>query len=162
MMTPWRNTGGPWRNTGRKNPMPREMDAPVIEAAGAVVERNTPEGLCIAVIYRERYGPEWALPKGKRRPGETWQQTGLREVEEEIGLRPVIIGIAGATAYLAGGVPKLVLYWRMCADREPGPFAPNEEVRKLAWLSLPQAIERLSHPEEANILRMIVQRNSAQ
>jgi 8-oxo-dGTP pyrophosphatase MutT (NUDIX family) len=142
--------------------MSKTMDAPVIEAAGGVVERNMPEGLCIAVIYRERYGPEWALPKGKRQPGETWQQTGLREVEEEIGLRPIIVGIAGATAYLAGGLPKLVLYWRMRANTGPGPFAPNEEVRKLAWLPLPQAIERLSHPEEANILQMMVQRNSAQ
>jgi 8-oxo-dGTP diphosphatase len=139
------------------------MHVPVIEAAGGVVEWNTPEGVCIAVVFRERYGPEWALPKGKRQPGETWQQTALREVEEEIGLRPDVTGVAGATAYLAGGVPKLVLYWRMHANAEWGPFAPNEEVRRLAWLPLPQAIKRLSHLQEANILRMMtVQRTSAQ
>jgi 8-oxo-dGTP diphosphatase len=137
------------------------IDAPVIEAAGGVVELTTPDGLVIAVIYRERYGPEWALPKGKRKPGETWQQTGLREVEEEIGLRPEITGIAGATAYLAGGVPKIVLYWRMQIGQGLAPFAPNEEVRKLAWLPLPQAIDRLSHPEEANIIRMMMRQDNA-
>jgi 8-oxo-dGTP pyrophosphatase MutT (NUDIX family) len=62
------------------------MSRPVIEASGGIVERRSPEGTRIAVIYRERYGPEWSLPKGKRLPGETWQETALREVREEIGV----------------------------------------------------------------------------
>jgi 8-oxo-dGTP diphosphatase len=129
------------------------INTPVIEAAGGVVERGEQDGGGIAVIYRERYGPEWALPKGKRRPGETWQEAGLREVEEEIGLRAVITGVAGATAYLAQGKPKVVLYWRMRLDGAAGPFTANDEVKNLAWLPLHQALERLSHPEETEILR---------
>lgn len=137
------------------------INAPVIEAAGGVVQRDTPDGHCVAVIYRERYGPEWALPKGKRRPGETWQQTALREVEEEIGLRPTIIGLAGATAYLAGNSPKLVLYWKMRVNDQLTPFTPNEEVRELAWLPLPQATDRLTHREEKLILQMMMPKNVA-
>ena len=136
-------------------------DMRVIEAAGGVVERTTPEGPCVAVIYRERYGPEWALPKGKRRRGETWQETALREVEEEIGLRADIVSVAGATAYATDKGPKIVLYWHMRADGSVPPFTPNEEVRELAWLPLAQAIERLTHPEEAGILRMMAKRPSA-
>ncbi len=105
--------------------------ATVIEAAGGVVERHTAAGCHIAVICRTRYGVEWGLPKGKRQAGETWQQVALREVEEETGLRPEIIGVAGATAYLAGGTPKLVLYWHTpptwktsCARRKPKPCSP--------------------------------------
>jgi hypothetical protein len=86
--------------------MADRLDATVIEAAGGVVECDTPDGRCIAVIYRERYGPEWTLPKGKRQAGESWQQTALREVQEETGFRARITGVAGATAYLAGGIPK--------------------------------------------------------
>jgi 8-oxo-dGTP diphosphatase len=135
------------------------IDAPVIEAAGGVVQRETPEGLFVAVIYRERYGPEWALPKGKRQPGETWQQTALREVEEETGLRPTIIGLAGATTYLAGSAPKLVLYWKMRVDDQPTQFIPNEEVRELEWLPLPRAADRLTHPEEQLVLRMMLEKS---
>src|SRR5437016_12075747 len=102
-----------------------ELEAQVIEAAGGIVERDTPQGLLIAVIHRERYGSEWALPKGKRAAGESWQQTALREVEEELGIRPVIVGLAGATTYLANGVPKLVLYWRMQVEQDSAPFKPN-------------------------------------
>jgi 8-oxo-dGTP diphosphatase len=139
--------------------MPEQLNAKVIEAAGGIVERDTPEGPLIAIIYRERHGPEWSLPKGKRQIGESWQETALREVKEETGLDTTIIGVAGATAYLAVGVPKLVLYWRMRADDEAPPFTANEEVRRLTWLTPPQAIERLSHTEEANLVRKLFQRS---
>src|SRR6266436_9802697 len=104
----------------------QKLSAQVIEAAGGIVERNTSEGVRIAIIYRKRYGGEWGLPKGKRQAGESWQQTALREVQEEIGLTPVIVGVAGATAYLAEGVPKLVLYWRMRVEGAIEPFVPND------------------------------------
>jgi 8-oxo-dGTP diphosphatase len=133
------------------------LDAEVIEGAGGVVENSSPGGHRIAVIYRERYSGEWGLPKGKRKQGESWQATALREVEEEIGLKPVITGIVGASAYLAGGVPKLVLYWRMRVDGEVPPFEPNDEAKVLAWLSPEDAIKRLTHREEADIVRRAFQ-----
>ena len=51
--------------------MSERLNADVIEAAGGIVVRDTPEGPLIAVIYRKRYGPEWALPKGKRQADES-------------------------------------------------------------------------------------------
>ena len=127
----------------------------VIEAAGGVVERQTPEGPLYAIICRDRYGVEWALPKGKREPGEEWHETALREVAEETGLSPKIVGVAGAAAYHTGTAPKIVLYWHMLVD-EPSPsFTPNEEVRELAWLPRTEAIERLDHPEEKSVLRLL-------
>jgi len=135
--------------------MPKELDAEVIEAAGGIVERETSKGRRIAVIYRERYGGEWGLPKGKRKAGESWQKTAQREVEEETGVIPMIVGIAGATAYLAAGVPKLVLYWRMRVRGKTPPFTPNKEVTKVTWLAAADAIERLSHPQEAELLRRL-------
>jgi 8-oxo-dGTP pyrophosphatase MutT (NUDIX family) len=133
--------------------MPANLDAPVIEAAGGIVERGPKDAPSIAVIYRERYGPEWALPKGKRKRRETWQQTALREVGEEIGLRATIVGVAGATAYLADGKPKIVLYWRMRVDGSPSASRDREEVKRLEWLTPVDAIKRLSHEEEAYLVR---------
>src|SRR3954469_5846649 len=109
--------------------MTGQFSAEGIEAAGGIVELHDSGQTRIAVIYRERYAGEWGLPKGKRQPGESWQATALREVEEEIGLKPIITGIVGATAYLAGGTPKLVLYWRMRLDGPVPPFQANDEVK---------------------------------
>jgi 8-oxo-dGTP diphosphatase len=133
--------------------MSEQLSAEVIEGAGGIVELHDSGQTRIAVVYRERYAGEWGLPKGKRQPGESWQATALREVEEEIGLNPIITGIVGATAYLAGGTPKLVLYWRMRVDGTVPPFEPNDEVKMLAWLSPEEAIKRLTHREEGDIVR---------
>jgi 8-oxo-dGTP diphosphatase len=133
------------------------LEDQVIEGSGGVVERKSQDGSRIAVIYRERYAGEWGLPKGKRQPGESWQTTALREVEEEIGLKAVITGVVGATAYLAGGTPKLVLYWRMRVDGDVPPFESNDEAKALAWLSPGEAIERLTHREEADIVQRAFQ-----
>jgi 8-oxo-dGTP diphosphatase len=130
-----------------------KLNEKVIEAAGGIVERDAPDGPLIAVIYRERYGGEWGLPKGKRQVGESWQETALREVEEEIGQPSVITGIAGATGYLVNGVPKLVLYWRMHVDYGT-PFLPNDEVRKLTWLTPRKAIEQLKYQEEVTLVKL--------
>jgi 8-oxo-dGTP diphosphatase len=127
----------------------------VIEAAGGIVERPSPGGPVIAVIYRERYDGEWALPKGKRQPGESWQQTALREVAEETGIATAITNFAGATAYLANGVPKVVLYWRMKSRGQIPAFIPNDEVHKLEWLAPEEAMRRLTHDEEKELLSKI-------
>ena len=141
--------------------MSEKLNSEVIEAAGGIIECATSEGPLIAVAYRERYGGEWGLPKGKRQAGESWQKTALREVREETGLAPDIVDVAGATAYLAEGVPKIVLYWRMRADRATEPFVPNEEVTKLVWLTPALAAERLTHREEADLVRRIFEHSGA-
>src|SRR6266550_2042474 len=65
------------------------------------------------------------------------------------------MGIAGATTYLAKGIPKFVLYWRMRVAQELAPFKPNEEVTRLEWLRPKAAIERLTHREEKDLLGRI-------
>jgi 8-oxo-dGTP diphosphatase len=123
----------------------------IIEAAGGLVERNTPDGLRIAVILRERYGTEWALPKGKKRTGESWQEAALLEVREETGLSATVIGLAGASSYIANGSPKLVVYFRMRAN-ETAPFVPNDETTRLEWCSPEEAIMTLSHQDQSKLV----------
>lgn len=129
------------------------LEAKVIEAAGGVVERITAGEKRIAVIRRDRYGEEWVLPKGKRLAGESWQETALREVNEELGFPVEITNVAGSSFYLANTTPKVVVYWLMRPKLAPGPFVPNDEARDLQWLTLPQAMTKLSHPEEQLVLQ---------
>ena len=121
-------------------------NAPVIEAAGGILWRKIPRGLEIALIHRDRYD-DWTLPKGKREPGETWQETALREVFEETGLRAELLSYAGAMGYTVKGHPKVVLYWNMQAPADQ-PFIPNEEVDHMVWLPVEDAIVKMSYPDE--------------
>ncbi|SEW00567.1 NUDIX domain-containing protein [Chryseobacterium wanjuense] len=55
----------------------------IIEAAGGVV--NNPEG---EILFIKRLG-KWDLPKGKMEKGESREESAVREIEEETGLKDV-------------------------------------------------------------------------
>jgi 8-oxo-dGTP diphosphatase len=75
----------------------------------------------------------------------------LREVREETGLRAEIERPLGCTAYVdRRGRDKVACYWLMQA--KGGRFKPGVEVDKLAWLSLPDAIKRLTYPRDRKLL----------
>jgi len=123
----------------------------LIVAAGGIVEQGTREGLKIAVIYRERHGGEWSLPKGKQDAGESLQETARREVREETGCDVRFTGFAGCTHYYHGETPKVVLYWKMelvgiCR------FEPSGEVRQITWLSPGEAYDRMAYSDEKVLL----------
>ena len=117
-----------------------------IKAAGGVVMRD---GL-IAVVHRPRYD-DWSLPKGKLDPGETFEQAALREVEEETGLRARLVQPVPPVHYDAHGRPKVVRYWLMSVDSDPG-FEPNDEVDELRWLSPADALELLTYDRDKGVV----------
>lgn len=57
----------------------------VVEAAGGIVENKKGE-----ILFIRRLG-KWDLPKGKIEKGESLEQAALREVEEETGLKTLIL-----------------------------------------------------------------------
>jgi 8-oxo-dGTP pyrophosphatase MutT (NUDIX family) len=63
-------------------------------SAGGIVVRyeSGQPWLVVGSRRRERDGRTWTLPKGTPNPGETRQQTAIREVEEETGLAVRITG----------------------------------------------------------------------
>jgi 8-oxo-dGTP pyrophosphatase MutT (NUDIX family) len=64
-----------------------------INAAGGLVKNERGDILMI------RRRGKWDLPKGKAEPGESQEQTALREVEEECGLKGLILQHSLTTTY---------------------------------------------------------------
>ncbi len=132
--------------------MKKSEHHPVIEAAGGLVWRYEQGQSEIILIHRARYN-DWALPKGRRKKGETWQATACREVAEETGITPKLENYAGAVGYtLPDGDPKVVLFWNMTIDRADN-FIPKEEVDAIAWVSPVDALRMMSYPDEKELLR---------
>jgi 8-oxo-dGTP pyrophosphatase MutT (NUDIX family) len=67
-------------------------------SAGGVVARVTGQGLEIVICGRNSDGV-WGLPKGTPNPGETMEETALREVSEETGLEVDIFDKIGVVEY---------------------------------------------------------------
>ncbi len=130
--------------------MDENSQAEVIEAAGGILWRRRGGMAELAVIHRPKH-QDWSLPKGKRDPGESWQQTALREVLEETGCEAEIGRFATGTIYTVRGRPKVVLFWHMTVTSEV-PFTPNAEVDKLEWMTPEAALERLDYATERRLL----------
>jgi 8-oxo-dGTP diphosphatase len=126
------------------------VDPPVIKAAGGILQRSTPRGDEVMVVYRKRH-QDWTLPRGKVKDGESFQDAAMRQVLEETGCSCRIGNYLGTISYSDQGVPKVVLFWKMTLVEDKG-ITGNEEIGQALWLQLPAAIERLTHAQEKALL----------
>jgi 8-oxo-dGTP diphosphatase len=124
------------------------MSSDEIQAAGGMV---VDEHGRVAVVHRPNYD-DWTLPKGKLDAGETFEQAALREVWEETGLRCTLVRELPSTEYTVRDRPKIVRYWLMSVDEDPG-FKPNSEVDELRWLSPADAAALLTYDRDKEVLR---------
>ena len=102
----------------------------------------------VLVVHRPKYD-DWAFPKGKLEPGETWEAAALREVEEETGLRCELAGYAGSTRYPVRAGTKEVRFFRMTAA---GEAEPRNEVDAVRWLGLEEAQALLTYDHDRELL----------
>jgi 8-oxo-dGTP diphosphatase len=128
-------------------------DPPVIKAAGGILQRSTPRGDEVMVVYRKRH-QDWTLPRGKVKDGESFQEAAMREVEDETGCSCRIGNYLGTISYSDNGIPKVVLFWKMTLVEEKG-TQNNEQIGEALWLQVPAAIERLSHAQEKALLSRV-------
>lgn len=113
-------------------------------SAGGVVYRKEGDRLEMLMI-EDRYG-KWTLPKGKREAGEEVEETALREIREETGLRGRIVRPLTTVNYQyddpeRGTVDKDVHYFLVqCTARDAIPQL--EEISRLEWLAPEEVRER--------------------
>ena len=124
-----------------------------VRAAGGVVWRRAGDaerGLEIVLVHRPNYD-DWSLPKGKAEPGETDEQTALREVEEEIGvvgrLGPELPTVRYRDRF---GRPKVVRYWAMTPVS--GQVGGYHEIDDARWFPIEVARGTLSYERDRDVV----------
>jgi 8-oxo-dGTP pyrophosphatase MutT (NUDIX family) len=96
----------------------------------------------------------WSLPKGHIELGETAEQTAIREVAEETGIRGSVLAALGSIDYwfVTDGrrVHKTVHHYLMrCAG---GELSDDDlEVAEVAWVPLPELPSRLAYADERRL-----------
>lgn len=127
----------------------------VVQAAGAVLWRETPDGIELLVVHRAERA-DVSIPKGKVDPGETPPQTAVREIAEETGLTVALGAPLGTTEYvMPGGREKIVHYWSAEVTDEAiasSTFAANKEIAAVEWLSMKAARAKLSYDLDRNVI----------
>jgi ADP-ribose pyrophosphatase YjhB (NUDIX family) len=98
----------------------------------------------------------WVLPKGTPIAGETPEETALREVREESGIEPRIVGDLDSIQYwfTRKGVRyhKEVRHYLM--EAVGGHVdAHDHEYAEARWFPIEEAITQLTHENEASVVR---------
>ncbi|MCJ0892592.1 NUDIX hydrolase [Rhodococcus sp. ARC_M12] len=155
-------------NRSRRNPRRRQAradtQAPKLRtvretsAGGLVVDGldGPPAKRCAALIGRtDRRGRLlWSLPKGHIEQGETAEQTAMREVAEETGIRGTVLASLGSIDYwfVTEGrrVHKTVHHYLL---RFLGGELSDEdlEVTEVAWVPLNELPSRLAYADERKL-----------
>lgn len=139
------SSSGGARRSGRRNAV----------SAGGVVFRRGDDGIELVLVSR-RSPRLFALPKGTPDAGETLEQTATREVREETGLEPAVLGEIGQVRYTfldsdGTRVDKVVHFFLM--EAVGGDIAEHDhEFDDVAWYHLGEAERLLTHRNQMHIL----------
>ena len=132
-------------------------------AGGVVYRRAGDSGLEVVLVARPRERL-WALPKGKPDPGESVEQTALREVSEETGLQVAIDGSEpiGSIRYTyevpgrPGRVHKVVYHYLM--QPTGGDLEQHDDEYDLVeWYDAHEACKRMTYSNERAIVERAIE-----
>lgn len=136
-------------------------ELPVVReySAGGLIFNSDGE---VAIIARHsRSGHlEWCLPKGHIEKGETPEQTAVREVHEETGIKGRVTGSIATIDYWFTGenqrVHKLVHHFvlRQTSGSLTVKGDPDHEAEDAAWVPFGELTEVLSYPNERRIVHL--------
>lgn len=129
-------------------------------SAGGVLFRPADGGYEVAVI-RLSGGKVTALPKGLVDPGESPEETALREVREETGMEGEIVAPLGYIRYYYYAREEDTRYFKLVHFyllRYRGGSGKNHdwEVESVEWMPLEEAVRSLSYKGEREILERAV------
>lgn len=128
----------------------------IIEAAGGIV--SNPEG---EILFIKRLG-KWDLPKGKMEKGESQEESAVREIEEETGLKDVeLVQFINTTyhIYVERNGEKILkcTHWFEMNFNGEATFKPQAEegITEVAWKKR-QQIENEVFPSTFKNIKLIV------
>jgi len=134
-------------------------DAGEVRAAGGVVCRLGADGVLEVLLVHRGHYDDWTVPKGKVEEGETDEACAVREVEEETGVRARLLEELGCVRWRDRyDRPKVARYWRMEAV-DASAARPQNEVDEVAWLSVEDAVARLTYERDAAVLEALGHRD---
>jgi 8-oxo-dGTP pyrophosphatase MutT (NUDIX family) len=119
------------------------------EQAGAIIVRARKGVERVLLVTAKRNPAHWVFPKGHVESGETFEETALREAEEEAGVRCRIVALAGDLSFSLPSESFLVHYFLVVTDDDGTP----ERGRRLQWCTYDEALEQLTFESSRALLR---------
>ncbi len=122
-----------------------------VSAGGVVVFNN-------AILLLKKFNGDWVLPKGRIEPGETLEETALREVFEESGAKCEIIKYVARSDYKYRSykfnqeVEKTVHWYLMTSHKMDCKPLKKEGFIEATFVHKDRASSMLKHDDERKII----------
>ena len=131
---------------------PSPAAAPPLQQAAAIAFRR--EGGRVEICLIRKWTMPWGIPKGRVEPGETLEETALRESLEEAGVRGRLIGSSiGTYEYRKRGRPCVVAVYLLEVHEERSVWR-ELGYRERKWVTGAEALALLSrHPARSLVER---------
>lgn len=120
----------------------------VLKAGAIVISKDNPDK--ILIIYREAQN-DFSLPKGHLEAGETLEQCAIRETKEETGIDIALIKTLSKTYYSNKTDGNVETTYYLARSLNDDTALPENGV-KVYWLSIEQALEKISYENLRQIL----------
>lgn len=122
------------------------------KSCGAVVLRKN-QGRLQVLLIKHINGGHWAFPKGHVEPGETEEQTALREIKEETGLSVTLDTDYRKTVTYSPerDVVKDVVYF-VAVAQDGNRTAQESEISRIKWADADRAADFVSFENDKVIL----------
>ena len=139
----------------------RRLRTKRLVSAGGVVFRFQDDRLEVVLCGRSDLDL-WGLPKGTPQPGESIEQTALREVTEETGLQVRLVAPVGTISYWFVRTRERLRYHKLVHHYLMVPIGGDlslhdHEYDPVGWFGYQDALQRLTYPNEAAIVRKAVE-----
>jgi ADP-ribose pyrophosphatase YjhB (NUDIX family) len=129
-------------------PTTKSNSVPSTHAGGVVYRRlgTAPELLLVTTRFDKSV---WVLPKGHIEPGESPDETAVREIFEEAGVTARIVEFLATSRQVIRGAPQHIDYFLLERVAE----GEASEGRRVAWLSADSVLRRITYDEQREVLR---------
>ncbi len=123
-------------------------------AGGVVFRKEGPKTLILVAQHSQHHG--WVFPKGligDHKKGEKKEETAVREVEEETGIRAEILKPLTPVTYWfvfeKEKIRKTVYYFLMDFIEDTG--KRDKEMENVAWLEKNEVMEKLTYKSDKSV-----------
>ncbi len=124
-----------------------------VSAGGVVIFGN-------ALLLLKKFNGDYVLPKGRMEKGESLEETALREVEEEAGIKAEIVEYIGDASYEYRNykynefIEKTVHWYLMSASNMDGVPQKSEGFIEATFVHMDRARDMVRYEDERRIIDM--------